>query len=159
MRAAQVQITNYFVSELQFTANRSFDVSKPSVVTVDDLQVHTTATAKDEERADWQITLRVALDAPPDQNAPYSFLLEMIGFIHVDESVSEDRTERFARINGTSLVFSAAREIVKAATARGPFPPLLLPTVTFWEPKRDAPEKEPTSAVVGGTSPTGDPTR
>ena len=153
MRAAQVQLTNYFVSELQFTANRSFDASLISAVTVDDLQVQTTATPRDDRREEWQITLRIALDAPPDSNAPYTFLLEMIGFIHVDESVSRERKERFAKINGTSLVFSAAREIVKAATSRGPYPPLLLPTVTFWEPKQEDASETKTGDEVSSNEP------
>lgn len=142
MRAAQVQLTNYFVSELQFTANRGFDADAGSTISVDDLQVTTSANPRPESPLEWQITLRIALNAPPERNAPYAFLVEMIGFVNVDESVSNERVERFARINGTSLVFSAAREIIKAATSRGPFPPLLLPTVTFWEPKQEAPQRE-----------------
>lgn len=138
MKAAQIQLTNYFVSELQFAANRDFKMDDPSSVSADDLQVTHQALAKTENKREWQITLRIALNASPESNSPYSFLVEMIGFIDVAESVSDDRIERFARINGTSLVFGAAREIVKAATSRGPFPPLLLPTVTFWEPKQDA---------------------
>lgn len=137
MRAAQIQLTNYFVSELQFAANRGFDADAESTILVDDLQVIPTASPRQDSPREWQITLRIALNAAPERNAPYTFLLEMIGFIHVDESVTDERVERFARINGTSLVFAAAREIIKAATSRGPFPPLLLPTVTFWEPKKE----------------------
>ena len=137
MKAAQIQLTNYFVSELQFAANREFKEDCPSSVTADDLQVTVQASPKAEDKREWQITLRIALNASPESNSPYSFLVEMIGFINVAESVSDDRIERFARINGTSLVFAAAREIIKAATARGPFKPLMLPTVTFWEPKQE----------------------
>jgi preprotein translocase subunit SecB len=140
MKAAQVQLTNYFVSELQFVANRDFKQDAPSNVTADNLQVVHEASANAENNRQWQITLRVALNASPECNSPYSFLIEMVGFIHVAESVSDERIERFARINGTSLIFAAAREIIKAATSRGPFTPLLLPTVTFWEP---LPETQP----------------
>ena len=142
MKAAQIQLTNYFVSELQFAANRDFKLDSPSSVAAEDLQVTHHASSKGENKRQWQITLRIALNASPDSNSPYSFLVEMIGFIDVVESVSDDRIERFARINGTSLIFAAAREIIKAATSRGPFPPLLLPTVTFWEPKQEAQQQE-----------------
>ena len=114
----------------------------PSTVATDELQVAHQALANSDDSRKWQITLRIALNASPESNSPYSFLLEMIGFIDVADTVSEDRIERFARINGTSLIFAAAREIIKAATSRGPFKPLLLPTVTFWEPKQDAPKQE-----------------
>jgi preprotein translocase subunit SecB len=147
MKAAQIQLTNYFVSELQFAANRDFKEETPSSVTAAELQVTHQASPAAENKRQWQITLRIALNASPESNSPYSFLVEMIGFIDVAESVSDDRIERFARINGTSLVFAAAREIVKAATSRGPFKPLMLPTVTFWEPKTNAP---PASDVLVG---------
>lgn len=142
MRAAQIELTDYFVSDLQFTANREFDANVPSSTTVDDIQVTNQASPKAEDPSQWQITLRIALNAPPDRNSPYSFLVEMIGFVRVAESVKPENSERLVRINGTSLVFSAAREIVRAVTSRGPFKPFLLPTVTFWEAKPLAPEVE-----------------
>jgi preprotein translocase subunit SecB len=145
MKAAQIQLTNYFVSELQFVANRDFKPDSPSTVATDELQVAHQALANADNNRKWQITLRVALNASPESNSPYSFLLEMIGFIDVADSVSDDRIERFARINGTSIIFAAAREIIKAATSRGPYKPLLLPTVTFWEPKPQAAPKPETS--------------
>jgi preprotein translocase subunit SecB len=148
MKAAQIQLTNYFVSELQFVANRDYKKDAPSSITADNLQVVQQASANAENNREWQITLRVALNASPESNSPYSFLVEMVGFISVEESVSEDRIERFARINGTSLIFAAAREIIRAATSRGPFAPLLLPTVTFWEPKQEMPQQEASEQKV-----------
>jgi preprotein translocase subunit SecB len=144
MKAAPIQLTNYFVSELQFAANRGFKADSPTNVSADDLQVMLQPLPKEGNNREWQITLRVALNAAPESNSPYNFMIEMIGFITVAPSVAEIKIERFARINGTSLIFAAAREIVRAATARGPFNALLLPTVTFWEP----PPGMPTSAQV-----------
>ena len=153
MKAAQIELTDYFVSDLQFTANRDFDNKNPSTSTVDDLQVTNQASPKTDDPRNWQITLRIALNAPPDRNSPYSFLVEMIGFVHVADSVNEENIERLVRINGTSLVFSAAREIVRAITSRGPFKPILLPTVTFWEAKPQAPvEATPESEESDGAS-------
>ena len=80
MKAAQIQLTNYFVSELQFAANRGFEADANSTTSVDDLQVITTANPRPDSPREWQITLRIALDAPPERNAPYTFLVEMIGF-------------------------------------------------------------------------------
>jgi len=152
MKAAQIELTNYFVSDLQFTANHCFDPEKPSNVAVDDLQVTNQATPKEGDPRNWQITLRIALNVPADHNVPYSFLVEMIGFIQVADSVKEENIGRLVRINGASLIFSAAREIVRAVTSRGPFKPLLLPTVTFWEAKpqptaEEKPEPENPGAV------------
>src|SRR6266480_4686979 len=106
MKAAQIQLTNYFVSELQFVANRDFKLDTQSSIGADDLQVTHQVSTRAENKRQWQVTLRIALNASPESNAPYSFLIEMIGFIDVADSVAEDRIERFASINGTSLVFA-----------------------------------------------------
>lgn len=152
MKAAQIQLRNYFVSELQFVANRDFNPDGPSNVGADDLQLKLQASPKADNKREWQITLRIALNASPESNSPYSFLVEMIGFIDVADSVSDDRIERFARINGTSLIFAAAREIIKAATSRGPYKPLMLPTVTFWEPKKDSEAGDASSSTHGAAA-------
>lgn len=153
MKAAQIELTDYFVADLQFTANRDFDTENPFTARADDLQVTNQANPKQDEPRSWQITLRIALNAAPDRNSPYSFLVEMIGFVHVAESVNEENIERLVRINGTSLVFSAAREIVRAVTSRGPFRPVLLPTVTFWESKPQVPETTQESKATETGSP------
>jgi preprotein translocase subunit SecB len=144
MRAAQISLTNYFVSELQFSANAAFNPGALTAVEIEDLQVVHDIASKTEDRRSWQVKLRVGLNAPAERNMPCTFLVEIIGFVHVAESVSEDHIERLATINGLALVFSAAREVVRAVTARGPFKSVLLPTVTFWEP---LPRAEAHSAI------------
>lgn len=152
MRPAQIALDNYFVSELQFTANQSFNANQPHPIDITDLQVTHDAVSVSENRHKWQVTLRVALNTKSDRNLPYCFLVEMVGFVDVAESVSEENIERFVGINGTSLLFSAAREIVRAVTMRGPFKPIMLPTVSFWEPKH-----EPTPQVTDETTTEDDP--
>jgi len=142
MKAASIQLTNYFVSELQFAASRNFNPDSPTKISAEDLQVALQPLPKVDNNREWQITLRVAFSASPESNSPYSFLIEIVGFITVTQSVAENKIERFARINGTSLIFAAAREIIKAVTSRGPFKALLLPTVTFWEPPPEPPKQE-----------------
>jgi preprotein translocase subunit SecB len=143
MKAALIDLTNYFVTELQFNANHGFDVQKPPQTGVDDLQVTPALSPNSEDLRNWQITLRIGLNAPLERNSPYSFLVEIIGFVRASPLVKEEDIERLMRINGTSLVFSAAREIIRAITSRGPFKPILLPTVTFWEAKPPPPPPEP----------------
>lgn len=148
MRAAQISLTNYFVSELRFKANQTFDPEKPSVIAVDDLKVTDEAIPKTESRRAWQITMRISLEDDSARNFLCSFNIEIIGWVEVDQSVTEENIERFVRINGNALVFSAAREIVRAVTSRGPTRSVLLPTVTFWEPKVDAISTAPVTSAV-----------
>jgi preprotein translocase subunit SecB len=137
MKASSIQLTNYFVSELQVAANRNYNPDSPTNISAEDMQVVLQASPKEGNNREWQIILRVTLNVSTESNSPYSFLVEMIGFITVAQSVAENKIERFAKINGTSLIFAAAREIIKAVTSRGPHKALLLPTVTFWEPPQE----------------------
>lgn len=89
------------------------------------------------------MTMRVEWDLPPERNAPCNLLVEVVGDVQVDQTVTDENIERFIRINGSSLVFSATREIVRAITSRGPSRAVLLPTVTFWEPKPVQPASQP----------------
>jgi preprotein translocase subunit SecB len=138
MRAAQISLTNYFVSELQFQSNRTFDPQNPLEIKLEDLDVTKDAKQSAEDRRKWEVTLQVKLVERPVRNLPCHVALEIRGLVEVDQSVKDENIERFVGINGASLVFSAAREIVRAITSRGPNGSILLPTVTFWQPKAEA---------------------
>jgi preprotein translocase subunit SecB len=135
MRAAQISLTNYFVSELEFTTNLAFNGEKPWTIRVEDLDVKKETKPTSEDHRKWEVSLHVKLIERLERNLPYNIALKILGFIGVDESVKNENIERLVEINGASLVFSAAREIVRAITSRGPNGFVLLPTVTFWEPK------------------------
>lgn len=146
MRPAQISLTTYFVRELQFKLNGSFEPLSPWTTKLEDFEVTPRPVSKTEDRRSWELNLRLALNAPPERNCPYSFLIDLVGMVQVDQTVRDENIERFIDINGTSLVFSAAREIIRAVTSYGPHKPILLPTVTFWEPK-------PAPAVVPPAKP------
>jgi preprotein translocase subunit SecB len=150
MRAAQISLVEYFVLDFQFKANEAFDPEKAaSVIQVEDLDVKEDAKAKSENRRSWEVTLRIGLEPRPDRNFQGSFAIRLTGQIEVDQSVKDENIERLVQINGTAVVFSVAREIVRAVTSRGPFRPILLPTVTFWEPKTEATPAAPGGVVSG----------
>src|SRR5229473_2734839 len=132
MRAAQISLTNYFVSELQCRSNPAFEPQKPSEITIEDLDVKKDEKRSAEDPRKWEVTLRVKLIERPARNLPCNVALEIRGLVEVDQTVKDENIKRFVEINGASLVFSAAREIVRAITSRGPNGSILLPTVTFW---------------------------
>jgi preprotein translocase subunit SecB len=148
MRPAQISLTKYFVNEFQLKVNPAFDPQKPQPVQVDDLDLLPKATSLSPDRRSWNVALRLTLDAAPERNMPYNFLIEVIGTVLVDPTVKDENIERLIQINGMSLVFSVTREIVRAMTSRGPWGDVLLPTVTFWEPKPAPPAEEPEGKQV-----------
>jgi preprotein translocase subunit SecB len=139
MRAAPISLTNYFVSDLEFSVNQAFDPEKVSTIEIDDLELQNEKKPKTEDRRSWDVTLHIKLGERPERNLPCSIAVKIVGSVAVDQSVKEENIERWVEINGTSLVFSVAREIVRAVSSRGPNKSILLPTVTFWRPKPEAP--------------------
>jgi preprotein translocase subunit SecB len=136
MRLAQISLTNYFVSSLQLSTNSKFDPQNPTAIELEDFRIENDAEPTSENRRTWTVTLGVALTARPEKALPCELKLNMVGTVTVDQAVKDENIERLVRINGTSLVFGAARETIRAITSlTGPSRVVLLPTVTFWESK------------------------
>jgi len=84
---------------------------------------------------EWQVTLRLQQSAGADTNSPYSFAIELVGFFGVAPTYAVEKAEWMVRTNATAVLYSTAREVLRAAMAQGPFCPLLLPTVSFYTPE------------------------
>ncbi|MDQ3199588.1 MAG: hypothetical protein M3Q46_10490 [Verrucomicrobiota bacterium] len=138
MRRAQVALTNYFVSEFEYSANPAFDQTAESSIAIADYEVTPRTKVRTDDRKKWEVGLRVALHESPGKNLPCTFMLDLVGFVEIDETLRDEYIDRFVNINGVALVFGAAREIVRAFTSAGPSRSVILPSVTFWEPKESA---------------------
>lgn len=65
---------------------------------------------------------------------PYTFRVSLVGYFHVDKSAVEGNEEKanvFLYANAPALLYAAARELLATATARGPYPAVILPSVSF----------------------------
>jgi preprotein translocase subunit SecB len=79
----------------------------------------------------WAVSLRVNIKQAGDKKPAYHGEIEIGGFFSVDEGWPEDRMEQLVHANGCAVLFSAVREMVCNVTGRGPWPMLVLPTVSF----------------------------
>lgn len=141
MKLAPIRLRSYFLTDLHLQVRAKFDPNADTGWKEDDFQVEQKV-----ERADstsegigqvWQIDLTIRHQPAAEDNFPYAFRLSLVGFIEEASGLAkldETARERIVRINGTSILYGAAREIVRAATGRGPHAPVLLPTVSFWDP-------------------------
>jgi preprotein translocase subunit SecB len=115
-----------------------YDAKKPSDVSLDDLEVESSILPPSSD-GDWTVVLSVEQHTPISKNAPYGFSLQLWGYFEVVAGVPRDRAEQLVLTNGSSILFAAAREIVRDMTSKGPHPPLLLPTLSFFPlPKEEA---------------------
>jgi len=145
----------YFVSDLTLLANRDFDHTKPISLEWTDLDIESSVVDAGGEGRGWQVTLFIRQDVGIDKNSPYNFSVELVGRFRLEpvRGVKVNDPEKFVRINGSSLLYGVAREVIRNLTALGPFVPLLLPTVSFCDSAEMSDKK--VAAVVssdGGSS-------
>lgn len=131
MTASRLLLEHYFVEELSVTANVDADPAifadwQPEPTTERDY-----ASSPDDLRLH-QVRLTVTVGHDDPGAAPYRVRLALRGIFRLDPSV-EDKRLRDGLLTNTapSILYGAAREVVLATTARGPFPPVLLPAEVF----------------------------
>lgn len=142
MTLSPLQLEGYFLTDLSFQADHAHDPAKPIQFHEDDLVVETGMVAVPNEERRWQITLKIRLQPRPESNSPYTLALTLVGFVWAAPQLPADRLDSLVRTNGPSMLYGAAREMVRDLTARGPFPPLSLPSVSFLnKPSASKPRK------------------
>jgi preprotein translocase subunit SecB len=134
MKLAPLQLTDYFVISIHVEALPDHDPAKPQDLDVANLQVSEKCIRPDEDQPHhFSIDLTIKQDALEGKNLPYAYELHIVGFIEVHPEFPTDKLQRVVETNGPSMLFGAAREILRTATGRGPYGPLLIPSTTFFK--------------------------
>ena len=145
MKQAPLQLLDYWVDFIQVRTNQTFDPDKPAdldIATIDlQSEVQQIKHDKPEENGTvWLVRLRIDQPLGKDQNIPYSYTLEIEGLVAAHPKMQGTDLERQIQVNGPSMLFGSAREIIRAATGRGRFAPIIIPSTNFFS---RLPEKQP----------------
>lgn len=141
MAQSPLRLKQYFFTKIYCEANLNYkghDRNAGNKLEVN-VQSHI-APHKDNDR-DWRIILDIQVPSI-DKSAPYKLDLQVNGFFEVLPGYPEDKIRELIRITGSSILYSGAREFALGLTSRGPWGPVLLPTISFKEPKK---QEEPQS--------------
>ena len=142
MHASNLQLDHYFLSGFNYSVNPDFDPEKAVEIKLADISVDYEKNPLNEEtKREWMVELTVGFSPSTSGNSPYAFSAEVVGFFSVSDKVNDENVEFYIETNATSVLYSTLREIVCTITAKGPYRPLLLPTVCFYEQKQ---KPEPT---------------
>ncbi len=137
MNLGPVSLDHYFVTELSVTAREAFDPESESQARLEEFKVIIDLSPVESVEAEenlWQINLSVHQQPSPESNFPYEFKVVLMGiFKCLAEIEDEDDRERFMRINGASMLYGIVREVIRANTSRGPWGPIMVPTLSFYE--------------------------
>jgi len=122
-----LELKKYFFPFVQVAADPEYDLSfqdpRPR------FEVRTTVE-HDEENGIYQVVLEITAE-PEDEDSkiPYSIRLITVGLFAVDERFPD--REKLLKVTGASLLYSAAREFIITVTSRGPWPQVIIPTISF----------------------------
>jgi len=154
MKPSPISLVDYFATDLVLATKHEFVPDKP-VQFIESEYIIEVALQRNEGAGGpsrcWQVTLEVRHQPGPETNFPYSYRIVLVGRFCVAPHVKTDDEERTVRIHGASVLYGMAREIARALTGRGPYRPVILPTVSFYEPR-------PTDSVGSALAPNPEPT-
>jgi preprotein translocase subunit SecB len=80
----------------------------------------------------WRLALTLQLGSQdPAKLFAYEAELKLQGLVEVADGFLQDRKEQLALVNGFSILYSAAREMLLNITARSVYGAVTLPTISF----------------------------
>jgi preprotein translocase subunit SecB len=130
---APLQLDSYAFSKLCVEVNREHKPNAVALKVALNIQGGFGIIEQDETKR--LLTLKISELRPAegeDGTLPYTIELEVIGQFSILDPQYQDK-EKLVRVNGTSILYSAAREQILTITGRCLFGPYQLPTVNFQE--------------------------
>jgi preprotein translocase subunit SecB len=82
----------------------------------------------------WVAVLELSTNNAPEVRFPYDFRAVLVGYFKLNHPESAEMTvelERALKVNSTTILYSAARELIANVTGRGLFPAAVLPSVVI----------------------------
>jgi len=143
MRLAPISLDHYYITELSIVAREPFEADQPMEARLEEFAASEKVRMleQDEEKKLWQVILTVSQQPAPESNFPYEFRVIITGYCRcMVESISAEEQEEMVRVNGSSMLYGVVREVVRENTARGPWQPILLPTISFFRPSEESGE-------------------
>lgn len=140
MQASSLQLDNSAITRLKIEANKSFpkDRAKERFVHFADAGLESNvefgSDAEDPRR--FYVRLDMRMLGTEEHPTPYAVDVEIVG-IFICTGSNPNKDEKLAEINGPAVLYGSIRELVLQITSRGPYPPLVMPTVNFIPPELD----------------------
>ena len=134
---APVEVLSYFVKSFSMDTNMKCDKDKPRDLSLKNILISNRMFPSKKNKDVFVVSLNLEMKVPEGKNTPYAIKMEMFGRFQVSERVPEERRETMVKTNGSSILYGAAREIIKEMTGRGIFRKIQFPTVSFADIKKE----------------------
>lgn len=123
---APIQIQSYWLKRLEIST-----VDDPEEGAAIDVKTALEVSQRAEDAQEWLLRLGVTFGEDMESGSHYAGVVEFEGIFRVSGEVPAEKASRLAVVNGASILYGAAREIVATVTGRGPSPGVALPSVSF----------------------------
>lgn len=140
MQASSLQLESSAITRLKIEANKSYpkDLARDRFTRFGEAElesmVEVGSDANDKNR--FFVKLEIKLPGSEETPTPYVLDLEIIGIFRCDLDDPE-KSAVLVEVNGPAVIYGSIRELVMQITSRGPFAPLVLPTVNFVPPETE----------------------
>lgn len=147
MQASPLELLFYYVESLRWKVESGYDPETAPSLQASDIECHLQRN-DDEDGGPRKAAYRLKLSLPSQDNRfPYSFEIALIGFFQLNDSVSDENVAKVLDANAPAVLYGAAREVLATSIGRGPFRPLLLPSVHFLDLERQEPAPKKSSTT------------
>ncbi len=133
MSQSPLAIEYYFFRKSLFEVKKGFDGDFAETA-LDGIRPHIRVDSdifrSEEDGSRWRVELNIKA-GQKERRFPYSVNVGITGFFRVLKGYPEEKAELLVRVNGASILYAAARESIAMITGRGPYQPLLIPSLSF----------------------------
>lgn len=140
MQASSLQLDTSAITRLRVDANKDFpkDKARQRFEDFAEAGLESAVEHGKDEALDrrFYVKLNMRLPGAVEHPTPYTLDMEMVGIFNCTGG-DPSKDEKLVAINGPAVLYGSIRELVLQITSRGPYPPLVLPTVNFIPPEVD----------------------
>jgi preprotein translocase subunit SecB len=141
MKLSPLQLAYYRVTQCSVSSRPEYDPEQDESDTILD-QIHASLDVERLEEADtehtlgWFVGLCLEFSPAAEQNVPYDFRIDLYGNFHCTKELPAGMdAEQLVGINGSSILYGIARELVQSITEKGMWGGLTLPSMSFTDYK------------------------
>lgn len=139
---AELRLDGYYVKALSYSVRSDLDekaelklgtglhVQLPEVMTAANPTIQIAVAGGEHAKDKSRFRLMLMINSSDKDESPYIFDVKLVGYFSIARQPNQVEM-LFAIRNGVMVLYSTAREILAAATGRGPFPAFILPTLSF----------------------------
>ncbi len=137
MKLSPLQMAYYRLADFSLTPRSGIDTGEDSFEWIEEMQVYLEVYEEEEEAngediATWGVTLGLAFTGQEGDNSPYDFKIALLGTFKCPRTLPSGlEAERLVGVNGSSMLYGVARELIQTISEKSVWGRLTLPTMSF----------------------------